>query len=357
MATIVQSPDALSYSRNLKDIIISSSEEVSFVLKMGNTVLLEETYLPDSSNTVHIDIRSVIESELSFIFPADDITVQDRIKSSFTITVNDEISETFVVVRGGVERLSDTIANFLKTNFLTWQPQSKEVTYYQPEWLTFYIADQACSLVVRFYNTDGTSADVTIAQLSTGNIATANVQFAHIWAKGSGDRYGYFDIWVQGKNAACTYKQRYILKQETALDKYYLCENSLGGLDTFRFCGDYKFAPSIEHTSLVLDNKEAADIPDAVRIWSQNTGLLDGKESVWVWELFRSQNAYHLTDGVIVPIVLKSSSVGTSAIECFNSYTFDYSLSEDDGLLNITRSGNLPENIEIPGPDGGEVFF
>lgn len=362
MATIVQSPDTLSFSRNLKEIIISSSEEVSFLLKKGSSVLLEENYKPDPYNTIRVDIRNVVDSELSFAIPVNDITVQDKIKADFVFTINGDQSKTFTVIRGGVENMSDTTANFLKANFLTWQPQSKEVTYNQPEWLSFHVSGQQSSLKVRFYNVDGTTSDIVISDY-TGDmirerILSVNVQFGHIWALGNGDRYGYFDVWIEGDDGiAWTYVQRYILRSASALDKYYLCENSLGGIDTFRFSGDCKFIPTVEHTSLLFNDKVTSGKPHTERIWSQNTGMIDKQESTWIWELFRSQSAYHLKDGTIAPIILKQSSIEKSSMAVLNSYSFDYVLSDDNGLLNIPRSHSLPEHIEIPGPDDSLFFL
>ena len=47
---ILSQPDALSLSGNLKDFVITSSEVVSFKLYMGETLLLDNRYLPDYHN-------------------------------------------------------------------------------------------------------------------------------------------------------------------------------------------------------------------------------------------------------------------------------------------------------------------
>lgn len=368
MATIIQSPDTLSFSRNLKEIIISSDVKTNFVLKKGEKILIEESYWPDADNRISIDVRTVVESELHLIFPTADITVQSGLTGEFTFEINDGFwpkpaPESFMVILGGVERMSGSVTDFLAYNFLTWQPQVKEVTYTQPEWLTLGSHYVNSVLLVIFYHTDGSTSSVIVARAgvdyAAGDIVTVNMQFARIWALGSGDRYGYFDVFaVTGMGGGyVTYTQRYILSRPSALDQYYCCANSLGGIDTFRFTGDLKFTPQIENSSVLLGDVLTADNPDTARVWSQNTGMLGSQQRPWVWELFRSSQVWHLRQGTMIPVVLKSSTLEDSKVEGLCSWSFEYSLSEDDGLLNIPRTADLPENIEIPAPDGGLFFL
>lgn len=364
MATLIQIPEKLSLSSNIPDVIISSTKEVHFTLYVGNEnygskLLLDELLTPDADGRITVSIADVITSELSFTMPdGEDTVVQKEIMKDFAIWLDNEFAYTFTALRCGVERLSDTVSNFLRANFLTWQPQSKEVTYNQPEWITFCdpLGDR-CLLKARFYHTDGTTSSCIIASCSEKAVMTVNVQFLRIWALGSGDRYGYFDIWVElASSSVLTYTQRYILTRQRPLDRFFLCENSLGGLDTFRFSGEVSFVPEIKYSQICKQGKLSADLPETDRIWTQNTGMLNGTEQQWVWELFRAQQVYTLRNGEIIPIVIKASSVQTSVKDNLCNLSFDYSLSEDKGLTTVVRSGQLPENIEIPGPDD-TLFF
>ena len=359
MATIIQKPDTLSLSRNLKELIISTSSEISLQLLKGDSMLLEETYLPDVNNRVHVDLADIVTSTLSLTMPSGDAvsTSQSSVYSDFTVKVDGTSVAEFTAVRSGVERFSDTAANFLTANWLTWQPQVKEVLHDQPEWLTYYPASGSCACYARFYYTDGTSGEIKVCDVS--QCVSINTRFSKLWAldESGKERYGVIDVYIKdAQGLRLTYVQRYVLCSQGALDEVYLCENSLGGLDTFRFYGDRKLVPEIGYTSLLLDNSYTAADPDLSRKWSQNTGMLTGRECEWCWELFRSSAAYHLYRGTILPIVLDASSVEKSAMSVLAAYSFDYRYASDLGLLNVVRSENLPEVVEISGPDA-EVFF
>ena len=359
MATIIQKPDTLSLSRNLKELIISTSSEISLQLLKGDSLLLEETYLPDVNNRVHVDLADIVTSSLSLTMPSGDAvsTSQGSIYSDFTVKVDGTSVAEFTAVRSGVERFSDTAANFLTANWLTWQPQVKEVLQDQPEWLTYYPASGFCACYARFYYTDGTSGEIKVCDVS--QCVSINTRFSKLWAldESGKERYGVIDVYIKdAQGLRLTYVQRYVLCSQGALDEVYLCENSLGGLDTFRFYGDRKLVPEIGYTSLLLDNSYTAADPDLSRKWSQNTGMLTGRECECCWELFRSSAAYHLYRGTILPIVLDASSVEKSAMSVLAAYSFDYRYASDLGLLNVVRSENLPEVVEISGPDA-EVFF
>ena len=359
MATIIQKPDTLSLSRNLKELIISTSSEISLQLLKGDSMLLEETYLPDVNNRVHVNLADIVTSSLSLTMPSGDAvsTFQSSVYSDFTVKVDGTSVAEFTAVRSGVERFSDTAANFLTANWLTWQPQVKEVLHDQPEWLTYYPASGSCACYARFYYTDGTSGEIKVCDVS--QCVSINTRFSKLWAldESGKERYGVIDVYIKdAQGLRLTYVQRYVLCSQGALDEVYLCENSLGGLDTFRFYGDRKLVPEIGYTSLLLDNSYTAADPDLSRKWSQNTGMLTGRECEWCWELFRSSAAYHLYRGTILPIVLDASSVEKSAMSVLAAYSFDYRYASDLGLLNVVRSENLPEVVEISGPDA-EVFF
>ena len=359
MATIIQKPDTLSLSRNLKELIISTSSEISLQLLKGDSLLLEETYLPDVNNRVHVDLADIVTSTLSLTMPSGDAvsTSQSSVYSDFTVKVDGTSVAEFTAVRSGVERFSDTAANFLTANWLTWQPQVKEVLHDQPEWLTYYPASGSCACYARFYYTDGTSGEIKVCDVS--QCVSINTRFSKLWAldESGKERYGVIDVYIKdAQGLRLTYVQRYVLCSQGALDEVYLCENSLGGLDTFRFYGDRKLVPEIGYTSQLLDNSYTAADPDLSRKWSQNTGMLTGRECEWCWELFRSSAAYHLCRGTILPIVLDASSVEKSAMSVLAAYSFDYRYASDLGLLNVPRSDNMPDVVEISGPDA-EVFF
>lgn len=359
MATIIQKPDSLSLSRNLKELIISTGSEISLQLLKEGQLLMEETYLPDANNRVCVDIRDIVTSALTLDMPSGDTVYsgQNSICATFTVKVNEVSMAEFTAIRSGVEKFSDTAVNFLTANWLTWQPQVKEVLRDQPEWLTYYPASGNCTCYAKFYYTDGTDSEIKVCDIS--QCVSINTRFSKLWSLDTSgkERYGIVDVYVKdAQGLRLTYVQRYLLRSQEALDEVYLCENSLGGLDTFRFYGDRKLAPEIGYTTLLLDNTYTAGDPDLSRKWNQNTGMLTDRESEWCWELFRSSAVFHLHKGTILPIVLDSSSIERSSMAVLSAYSFEYRYASDTGLLNEPRTESLPDIIEISGPDA-EVFF
>ena len=147
-----------------------------------------------------------------------------------------------------------------------------------------------------------------------------------------------------------------IYRGAEALDNVYLCKNSLGGIDTFLLCGERKFVPELKHTLAEYDEKTISADIDGKRRWSQNTGVMGNNVAVWAWELLHSKEAYFLLDGTITAIALDSSSIEESNIDNIKNYTFEYRMSEDGGLLKISRTSSLPTNLEVVSPDS-ELFF
>ena len=65
MSTIIQQPDSLSFSGNLKKFGITSTSEVVFELKQltptGQKLILSEKYNPDSDGLLTIDVKAIID--------------------------------------------------------------------------------------------------------------------------------------------------------------------------------------------------------------------------------------------------------------------------------------------------------
>ena len=64
--TILQQPDSLSLSLNLKRFIISSDTRVSFILKKGDLEVLAQQYDPDANGRIEIDMRDVVHAQLAY---------------------------------------------------------------------------------------------------------------------------------------------------------------------------------------------------------------------------------------------------------------------------------------------------
>ena len=76
MATINQIPDSLSLLRNLKPLIATSSSPIVLTLVKDETTLIEETYHPDPSGKIEVDLRELVAPHLKTVLPTADIYEQ-----------------------------------------------------------------------------------------------------------------------------------------------------------------------------------------------------------------------------------------------------------------------------------------
>ena len=149
--TILQKPETINLSGNLVDFILSSSSAVSFVLKQDTRVLFEGNYTPNDNQRIEIDVKDIIEADLKVVFSdSSEPYEQPELAKTYTAEIAEQ-THTFTVVKAGVDRLATSAANFLKANWLTWQPQVKKVTYYLPESLTFYSVEESVVKVKAYF--------------------------------------------------------------------------------------------------------------------------------------------------------------------------------------------------------------
>lgn len=355
MATIISKPATLSLAYNLTKFKISSTVEIRFKLSLGATLLIDESYTPDANNEIEIDVTDIVLEQLALSLPTTDLFIQGNIVKTFTALV-DDIESTFTCIRAGVENLTDTAANWLKYNWLTWQPQVKQVSSSQPEWLSYY-AQETSYVKVKFYMSDNTTFTHALATLNAGNCYSINTQFAHIMSLHEGSKQGYYDVWVEnGAAIVLSYVQRYIYKASELTDEIFLFENSLGGIDSVALAGESIFAPEVEH-ALALYNEESEQIDGtAIRYFRKSTGWKSKTEYKWLWEIIRAVRCFKVDAGVIRRITIKESGLNDSSMEDMKSFEFVYRMALDKGLLNIPRSADpLPSNLEITTPEG--LFF
>ncbi len=343
----IQQPDPVSLSGNLKKIIFSSNSMVSFQLKLGDEVLIDESYQPDAAGLVEIDIKEVVEAELSCQFPNSDIFVQDQVTKTFSIHFDDThaLSRELVIIKGGVRNLDKSVEDFLKQHFLTWQPSAKKVRAGIPEWLTYYYT-QTASLCVRFYLTDDTTEDVVIHTGQAGQCVTYNTEFSHLWALSSvapEQRYGYVDLWVKdSEDIVISDVQRYVCNLRTGKESWFIFLNSIGGMDTITMTGARILEPEMHYDVAKYDSRLKNLKSLNKRLYKQQTGYLSMSESKWIWDFFNSEQRWTYIEGACEEVVLNTSSVLVSDRENLNVMEFSFYLTDTTNYLSHT-----PEDLPI----------
>ncbi len=358
MAAIIQKPDALSLSGNMKKFILSSGTVITFILKDGSTVLLDATYEPGGDGRVTIDVRDIIESRLSYLISHEQFYLQNSIAKNFTAII-DGVANPFRVVRAGISNLNDTHANWLSGNFLTWQPVGKAVTYYSPEWLSYY-ATADSKMKLRAYFNDGTHQEIILGDMSGGNAYTANLQYAVIAGRLGQIYPQHYEVYVENTHGIrLSYIQQFFYSNpKSEQEQWFLFENSLGGLDTIRAYGETDFSGEHQHKIAKSDDYSSEYDIDTTRRYNKNTGHLNEYERRWLLDFFPAKAKYIYTAGALRPIVVSESDVKYSASDLPSSYSFKYAFSEVQPYLNLLRNEeSIPENITIPDLDSPDFIL
>ena len=357
--TILQQPDALSLSKNLKEFLISSSDKISFILRHGDVEILSQRYVPSSDGDITINLRDIIHARLSYqLLESVQVYEQSSLASDFTAVINDT-TLTFRVIRSGIDRLADSAANFLTQNFLTWQPSIKPVTYYSPEFLTYY-ATIPCVAKLRAYFTDTSGSvisqtDYTVAEMVTGIAYTIPLQYSVVAGWLDHKLPAYYDIWVENLiGQRLTYIQRYYAEDmRTEQEQWILFENSLGGLDTFRAYGTTTFSGEHTHNLAEIDEISQEYRVDTERKFQKNTGHLNQDERKWLLDFFPSQAKYLYAGNYLRQIVVTESNVSYTDRALPSNYTFTFKYADARPLLNLPRTDIPADVLSITVPEVG----
>lgn len=369
MIQVLLYPDALSLvgSMNAFEIYNDSKTDVVFALRYHGAEqnIVQHTYTPNDEHRITVDVKDIILPLLAFELKDDSTPyIQENIMKAFSVEIY-EVGDagnrkefSFSVIRAGVDKLADSAENFLKNNFLTWQPQVKAVTYYSPEFLTYYAAE-ACAVKCKAYLWNGTGyteSEITLAHLTDGCVYTIPVQYAIIAKALEHKTPSYYDIWVEKEGGdRLTYVQRYYASDmKSEEEEWFLFENSLGGVDCFRAYGNSENTAEHTHNVAEIEDDSEEYRVDTTRKFKKNTGYLDGKERLWLLDFFPSLGKYVYHRNSWRKITVTESDVNYEAKELPSNYTFTYKYSDARPYLNLSRaSGEGLKQMDIHLPDIG----
>lgn len=353
--TLEQQPEPISFAGNLKEFILSSvTANTSFVLKTNGQVIIDEVYAPDADGKITIDLQSVITPMFSLVLPDYFAfgTVQENAVKKFIAKIGTD-SYDFTVVRGGVANLNQSTADFLKYNFLTWQPQVKEIFLRQPEFLSYYSAEPS-TLKIKAYFEDGTS-ETHDQILIASKVMTCNMNYDIVNSYFT-KQVSYYDAYVaNSEGERLTYIQRYVPVSEPDSAQIYLFHNTLAGIDTLICTGTLTQTPSTQ-SALVTMSQETTDTDTEYEItYEQNTGIIkSASAALWLRDFFVSSYRCHFTAD-FRRIYIEESENAYTPFE-INSYTFEYRYSKQTIYNNVSRNrDSLPRLLEFPTPD--KLFF
>ena len=362
---IILKPDSLSLTGSMNHFIISSTQEVTFILKYAdsNEIIVQHTYTPNKAKRIEIDLENIVTPLLSFqLQESTTIYRQPNIAREFLVNLIEDKTATqeswqFTVLRAGIDNFADTASSWLKRNFLTWQPTVKPVTYYTPEFLSYYAVEDCVAKCRAYVEENGSyvQTDIELGNLSHGKVWTMPMQYGVIAGKLS-KMPSYYDVWVEdAAGTRLTYIQRYYASDiRSEEEQWVLFENSLGGIDTFRAYGDAENTAKHTHNVAEIENDSEEYRVDTVREYKKNTGFLSKEERKWLLDFFPSLGKFLYTGNYVRRIVVTESDVSWQTKDLPSSYTFTYKYADARPYLNITRSEDAaPAMLDIKIPDVG----
>ena len=362
---IIIRPDNISLVGSMKRVVVSTKEEITFILSYAENgaPIVQHTYTPDGHGRIEISLEDIIAPLLYFeLQDIESAYLQNHIARDFKVTIRYEGEKTkaftFTAIRAGVDRLADSAENFLKGNFLTWQPSVKPVTYNTPEFLTYYALTEGFVKCVG-YHTERIVGLVkgdekTIANLQKDKAQTIPVQYA-IMAKLFGFLPEYYDVWVEDtEGKRLTYIQRYYASDiRSEEEQWILFENSLGGIDTFRAYGDTTFTAKHTHNIAEIENDAEEYRVDTAREYKKNTGHLNKEERRWLLDFFPSLGKYVYIDNYVRRIVVTDSEASYEAKELPSNFEFTFKYADARPFLNLRRSAVPAKMMDIKVPELG----
>ena len=362
---IILKPDSLSLTGSMNHFIISSTQEVTFILKYAesNEIIVQHTYTPNKAKRIEIDLENIVTPLLSFqLQESTTIYRQPNIAREFLVNLIEDKTAAqeswqFTVLRAGIDNFADTASDWLKRNFLTWQPTVKPVTYYTPEFLSYYAVEDCVAKCRAYVEENGSyvQTDIELGNLSHGKVWTMPMQYGVIAGKLS-KMPSYYDVWVEDTaGTRLTYIQRYYASDiRSEEEQWVLFENSLGGIDTFRAYGDAENTAKHTHNVAEIENDSEEYRVDTVREYKKNTGFLSKEERKWLLDFFPSLGKFLYTGNYVRRIVVTESDVSWQTKDLPSSYTFTYKYADARPYLNITRSEDAaPAMLDIKIPDVG----
>lgn len=353
--TILQQPEALSLSGNLAKFVISSPDAIAFTLKQGSDTIYIANYSPGKNKQIEIDVKDIIEANLKSVFRDESSPYeQTALAKEFTAVIADQ-QVKFTVVKGGVDRLATSAQNFLSHNWLTWQPQTKQVTYSLPEMLTMYSTVASVVKAKAYFPLpDGTYEEQTVQLLSivAGKAYTIPVGYAVIAKAFSSKLPAFYDVWFETpEGVRLSYIQRYVASSSRSENEQWVVfENSLGGFDTFRAYGDQSLEANHEHQLADFEDETSEYRVDTSREYTQNTGYLTPQERKWMLDFLPSQQKYLFLGNYLRRIIVTEDRTSYVQQELPSSYQFTYKYADAKPYLNLQRTEELPPvlNIQIP---------
>lgn len=326
------------FSSALDKIIFSTDQgSASFLLTMGEQVILNETYVPDANGRITIrDLQDLLEPYLS-----------SNLIETFAYKITDmagaSVDKTFVVQFCAAEATMNA-KEFMKSYFLSTLMGCKETSSGRKEFVHLVVFEETPVVVTCMYLTAAGGYETkqktlpsitTVNQVCTVDVSPESFQdtTGTLFQYGvkAGSRLMIFQLNLDCPDAApCL-----------------LFTNSFGCQETIYCTGSHALEPEFNRSSSVIDGKLRHYRIEENRIFKANTGILNSDMSIWADDLFRSKEIYLLDGdrpGKEITIT-ESESKRTNDLDALPMFSFEYRYAQrNHNILQLPRAGRVFDN-------------
>lgn len=319
MLTIPQDIPDFVLSSQLDNFTINADKQVTFVLKQSNTVILQESYTPDSSNQIRIlDLFSLMESYL---------LASPMTQFSYEVSASGEttVSKTFTVLLCR-PIIPCSAEDFVTDYFLTTLAGRDKITSFgRTE--TLYLATGKLS-------SGGTTIPVKAECIfvngqnqllkstrSLGNVADYGIRSIDV----SPSRFTQSSYkLLRYTILAGARKQTFRVDQDEPESIGLKFQNSFGVVETFYFVGGDTVEPELSRSAAYFAGQYKTYYVDEQRKHTLNTGYIPESMFALADDVARATEVWLMDESGDIPITITESNTSRS--------------DEDDGLFAFTVS-------------------
>lgn len=336
MITILADIPDYAFSSSLSELVFTTSAtSASVVIKIGNEIILGETYVPDNTGKIRIrEIDQLLEPYLP-----------NRLIETFSYSINDGIStkEKSFMVQYCTAEIPYAAAVFMQKYFLSSLVGEKVTARGRKEFLHF-IAAEPCQVEVQccyLMNVSTKVETIVLRQVTELNkVITIDVspdcfdkpdwKLLHYNVK-AGDRLQQFRMERDSPDAApCL-----------------LFTNSFGCQETLYCTGTHQAAPEYNRNTAYVDGLFKNYQIEENRIFKASTGILNIPMAGWADDLFRSKEIYLLVDSLPDKeiTITESKSERSNNHDALPEFSFEYRYAQrNHNILQLGRAGRVFDN-------------
>ncbi|MBQ8957627.1 MAG: hypothetical protein IJ057_03875 [Bacteroidales bacterium] len=365
---LTQYPSGNCFRNKVTEFVMTSTYSVTMSITINPNGQTEEIftgrYRPDFSGQINVDVTDIVKDYVKSTVPtnANDYAQADFVKE-FGYKIEEDnggsAQGTFKVFNVACNT-TESVVNWCAAHFLTHQAAQKYTNYESPEWLTWYDFNGDYELVARFYPKLGGNREITVKSDSEEGCYTVNVCYSRLIRMASilpSHLKGYYDLILFDGDSKELARQRYLYKERSGMERYYVFANALGGVDTIIADGENLLQPELTYNYGRFGNLYAAiDDTENIRSWNQSLTLA-WRERNWLWEILSTKGEaaiYDTNAKTYERIIISDAPIKISDKGQLASASFSYLMSEAMAMPVILESEEQSREFNQSAADAAE---